>query len=247
VIYFIHGPDRLLARQAALNIASVVDPEGHNTNWLDGRETSLTKLSTAIGAVSFFGTPRVVIVSEFLPRSNRESESDGENSERTSAAVAGLREALTSVPESNCLIFLEPSLLGLPATLKASGVAFNVISGEPPRGRELVDWILNRAAEAGSRISTRSAQYLASLLYPQTWDRKPNNPRYDVPPDMMLLASEVEKLAMAAHPDPIEEVHVRALTPGKPDQRLFRFIDAAVGRDLTSALIEFQRLEAGGE
>lgn len=247
VIYFVHGPDRLLARQATLDIAAAVDPDGHNTSWLDGRETSLSKLSAAVGAVSFFGTPRVVIVSEFLPRSNRETESDAEGADGATPALAGLREALASVPESNCLILLEPALLVLPAALKSSGVSIEVVSGAPPRGRELLDWIQGRAARVGSKISPRSAQFLATLLYPQTWERRPNNPRYDDPPDMMLLASEIDKLATAAHPGSIEEEHIRALTPSRPDQRLFRFIDAAVGRNLPSALVELQRLEAGGE
>ena len=93
VIYFIHGPDRLLARQAALDIANDVDPDGHNTSWLDGRETSLAKVSAPSAAVSFFGTPRVVVVSDFLPRSNRDADSDAEGSEGASPAVAGLRDS----------------------------------------------------------------------------------------------------------------------------------------------------------
>jgi DNA polymerase III delta subunit len=247
MIYFIHGPDRLLARQAALAIANDVDPDGHNTNWLDGRETSLAKLLASIGAVSFFGTSRVVVVSDFLPRWNRDADNEIEGSQGASPAIAGLREALTSVPDSNCLILLEPALSALPAALKLMGLAINVISGAPPRGKALVDWIQDRALQFGSKISPRSAQYLAVALYPQTWDRKPNNPRYDDPPDMMLLASEIEKLATAAHPGNIEEEHIRTLTPGRPDQRLFRFIDATVGRNLRSALVEWQRLEEGGE
>lgn len=247
VIYFIHGPDRLLARQAALDIANDVDPDGHNTSWLDGRETSLAKLSAATGAVSFFGTPRVVVVSDFLPRSNIDADSETEGSDGASPAVAGLREALASVPDSNCLILLEPALSAPPAALKSIGLAIEVISGAPPRGRALVEWIQDRALKLGSKISPRSAQYLAAALYPQTWDRKPNNPRYDDPPDMMQLASEVEKLATAAYPGAIEEEHIRTLTPSRPDQRLFRFIDAAVGRNLRAALVEWQRLEAGGE
>jgi DNA polymerase-3 subunit delta len=247
VIYFIHGPDRLLARQAALDIAKNLDPDGQNTSWLDGREASLAKVLAAVGAVSFFGTPRVVIVSEFLPRSHREADNDAEVAEGTPAAVAGLREALASVPESNCLILLEPALSALPAALKGNGPAISVISGAPPRGRELVDWIQDRATKLGSRISPRSAQFLATHLFPQTWDRKPNNPRYDDPPDMALLASEIDKLATAAYPETIEEEHIRTLTASRPDQRLFRFIDAAVGRNLQSALKELQRLEVGGE
>ncbi len=247
MIYFIHGPDRLLARQAALDVANNVDPDGHSTSWLDGRETSPAKVSAAVGAVSFFGTPRVVVVSDFLPRSNRDADSDAEGSEGASPAITGLREVLAAVPDANCLILLEASLLAPPAALKSSGIAIEVISGSPPRGRALVDWIQDFAVKVGSKISPRSAQYLAMVLYPQTWDRKPSNPRYDVPPDMALLASEVEKLATASYPDSIADEHIRSLTPSGPDQRLFRFMDAAVGRNLPAALGELQRLEAGGD
>jgi DNA polymerase III delta subunit len=64
---------------------------------------------------------------------------------------------------------------------------------------------------------------------------------------MMLIATEIDKLATAAHPGSIEEEDIRQLTPGSPDQRLFRYLDATLGRNLRSALMEWQRLESGGE
>jgi hypothetical protein len=98
-----------------------------------------------------------------------------------------------------------------------------------------------------SQIARRAAQRLAETLFPQTWDRKPNNPRYDRPPDLALLTQEIEKLALAAHPGPITVEHIATLTPGGPDQRLFRFLDAALAPDLRSALDEMERLIAAGE
>src|SRR5687768_7574130 len=74
VIYLIHGPDRLLARESAVAIAARVDPDGSNTTWLDGRETPLDRVITAIGSASFFGMPRVVVVSDLLSRSPRETD-----------------------------------------------------------------------------------------------------------------------------------------------------------------------------
>jgi DNA polymerase III delta subunit len=247
MIYFVHGPDRLLARRAATAIVKDVDPDGHNTSWLDGRETSFSKLSAAIGSVSFFGSTRTVVVSDLLPRTSRDLERDTDVAEASTGALSDLQDILKRVPQSHCLILLEPSLLALPASLKASLLAIEVISGAPPRGAELVRWIQERAVELGSSISPRSAQYLATLLYPQTWDRRPNNPRFDEPPDMMLISNEVEKLATAAFPGEIADDLIRELTPGRPDQRLFRFIDAALARNLRPCLLELQRLEVGGE
>src|SRR5262245_16297712 len=101
VIYFIHGPDRLIARQAALDMLSDVDPEGLNTTWLDGREVSLATISTAVASASFFGTPRIVIVSDLFARSSRSGGSDtnAHDSQDPSPSVPGLRSLLDAVPE----------------------------------------------------------------------------------------------------------------------------------------------------
>jgi DNA polymerase III delta subunit len=151
------------------------------------------------------------------------------------------------VPESHHLIFLEPSLTAVPAVLRAAEPGVKVIASDPPRGPALIAWIEAASLGAGSRIDRRAAQRLAEALYPQSWDRKPYNPRYDRPPDLALLHAEIQKLALAAHPGPITVDQITALTPGGPDQRVFRFLDAALGGDLRSGLEELERLLASGE
>ena len=108
-------------------------------------------------------------------------------------------------------------------------------------------WIESAALGAESRIDRRTAQRLAETLYPQTWQRKPSNTRYDRPPDLALLETEIEKLALAAHPGSITIDHISLLTPSVPDQRVFRFLDAALMGDLRAGLDELERLIAGGE
>jgi DNA polymerase III delta subunit len=152
-----------------------------------------------------------------------------------------------AVPESHHLIFFEPTQTSIPAVLKASAPEAKVIAGEPPRGPALIAWIDATAIEAESRIDRQTAQRLAETLYPQTWQRKPSNPRYDRPPDLALLKVEIEKLALAAHPGPITVAHIESLTPSGPDQRVFQFLDAALMGDLRSGLDELERLIAGGE
>jgi DNA polymerase III delta subunit len=249
VIYFIHGPDRLLAREAALAITADLDPDGSGTSWLDGRETSFAGVASAIGAASFFGSPRIVIVTDLLGRASRDSnaaESTGDE-ERPGRGRAELELLVSAVPESHHLIFLEPSLTAVPAVLRAAEPGVKVIASDPPRGPALIAWIEAASLGAGSRIDRRAAQRLAEALYPQSWDRKPYNPRYDRPPDLALLHAEIQKLALAAHPGPITVDQITALTPGGPDQRVFRFLDAALGGDLRSGLEELERLLASGE
>ena len=250
MIYFIHGPDRLLARESAHTIAAERDPDGSNTSWLDGRETSFAGVASAVGAASFFGSPRVVIVTDLLVRVSRDpdtAESTSGGRERANRGRGELESLVSAVPESHHLVFLEPSLTSVPAVLRAAAPGLKVIAGDPPRGSSLLAWIEAAALSADSSIDRRAAQRLAETLFPQSWDRKPSNPRYDRPPDLALLTSEIAKLALAANPGPITVDHIAMLTPGGFDQRVFRFLDSALAGDLRSGLEELERLIAGGE
>ena len=249
MIYFIHGPDRLLAREAALAIAGNLDPDGSNTSWLDGREVSFADVASAVGAASFFNSPRIVIVTDLLVRAGRDSDSTqlAGAEVRPARGRAEVESLIMAVPEAHHLILLEPNLSSVPAVFKNTVPGAKVIAGEPPRGSALISWIVTTAADAESRIDGRAAQRLAETLYPQSWDRKPNNPRYDRPPDLALLKTEISKLALAAYPEPITADDVAAMTPGAPDPRLFQFLDAVLAGDLRPGLDTLERLIAGGE
>jgi DNA polymerase III delta subunit len=250
VIYLILGPDRLLAREAVLARAADIDPSGSNTIWFDGREITISGVASAVGAASFFDSPRVVIVTDLLARTGRESdsgESTGRLEDRGGRGRAEIEALVSAVPESHHLLLFEPTLTSVPAILKSAAPALKVIASEPPRGSGLIAWIQSTAVEAESRIDRGPAQRLAETLYPQTWDRKASNPRYDRPPDLARLKAEIEKLALAAHPEPITIDHIGLLTSTVPDQRVFRFLDAALMGDLRAGLDELERLIAGGE
>jgi len=249
VIYFIHGPDRLLAREAALNIASNLDPDGSNSSWIDGREVSFADVASAIGSASLFSSPRVVAVSDLFGRAGRDSDNvqSAGDAERPGRGRVEIESLVLAVPESHHLILFEPSLSSVPAAFKKAAPAAKVIAGEPPRGSALVAWIEAAAIHAECRIDARAAQRLAETLYPESWGRTPTNPRYDRPPDLALLKAEIEKLALAAFPGPITLDDVATMTPGAPDQRVFQFLDAALAGDLRPGVEKLDRLIAGGE
>jgi DNA polymerase III delta subunit len=247
VIAFIHGPDRLLARNAAIAHARGIDPDGLNTTWIDAREAGKDQLIGAIGAASFFGEPRVVIATGFLGRTSRAAQSGAAATSRAAGADAELKALIATVPEQNVLILFEPELDAAPSAIKSAKPSVTIMGGEPPRAAALLHWIGEAAERAGASIDRRGAQLLAETLFPQTWERKPANPRYDRPPDMALVTQEVEKLALAAYPDAISPDHILAMVPGGPDQRVFRFLDAATAGDLRNAHGELDRLLAAGE
>lgn len=249
MIAIILGPDHYLARQAALQRARAADPAGENTSWLDARETSLEAMMAAVGAVSLFGGNRVVVVSDLLGRSRRDgSAGEGEaGGERQARSDQGLVRLCQSVADTNDLILLEPALISPPAAIRKVTPPVEVIKAEPPRGPALIAWVQASAAEANSSIDRAAAQHLVATLYPQTWSKAASNPRYDRPPDMGRLAQEIAKLAIAAHPDPISIETVHDFVASGPDQRVFRFLDAAMAADLATAMTELDRLDAAGE
>ena len=240
VIIFVHGPDATLARDLARTAAAEADPSGENTSWLDGKEVTLQQIVGAIGTISFFGGGRVVVVSDFLAKSGGE----GERAAKANANIATLASA---VPEGSTMILLEPSLGSLPAALKTAAPGVRVLSGAPPRGQRLLEWIGKAAEEAGSRIDRQAAQALADALFPGTWQNEPKNPRYDRPPDLGYLRTTIETLALAAYPDPITMRDVTSLVSREPDQRIFKFLDAMMAGDLAGATRELENLERGGE
>jgi DNA polymerase III delta subunit len=250
VIVLAHGPDRYLARQAAIAAAAELDPEGLNTSWLDGRESSVEQIIAAVGSATFFGAPRVVIVTDLLARAGRGSDgsaTDDAPVDPPSRNARPLDPLLSAVPDAHGLILFEPSLASPPPKFKSSVPTAKIIPGEPPRGASLLSWIGDAARHAGASIDRQTAQLLAEVLFPQTWNRKPNNPRFDRPPDMGLLLYEIEKLAVAAHPGPITAELIAALVPGAAQQRLFSFIDAALSGDVGTAAGELDRLLTSGE
>jgi len=250
VIHFVHGPDRLLAREAALGIARNLDADGSNTSWLDGREVSFADVATAVGAATFFNSPRIVVVTDLLVRAGRDSDSTkstGGDEERPGRGRAEIESLITAVPDSHHLILFEPNLGSVPAAFKNAAPGAKVVAGEPPRGSALLAWIESAAIQAESSIDRHAAQRLAETLYPQSWDRKPSNPRYDRPPDLALLKAEIGKLALAAYPGRITVDEVAMMTPGAPDQRVFQFLDAALAGDLRLGLDTLERLITGGE
>ena len=250
VIYFIHGPDRLLARQSARSIAGKVDPDGLSTSWLDGRQTTIDQIVADIGTRSFFSAPRVVIVTDLFG-----AVSAGQQSPPATEAPAGRRgrvgfdldRLFGSVPEDHHLVLLEADLSGPPAVLKSTTVPIEIVASEPPRGAALIAWIEAAAHRAGAELESGAARQLAQALFPQTWERTPKNARFDSPPDLALLEQEIAKLAVAAHPGRITPSLVTSLIVAGADARLFRFVEAAFSGDLHVATPELARLQAAGE
>ena len=239
MITIVLGPDIALARATAREVARASDPDGQETSTLDGKAVSIQDVLMAAASIGFFSIGRTVVVEDLLARYAKGAGKGGE---------ADWAPLFTGVPAATTLVLLDPSVLTLPASVKKTlPPDARVIASEPPRGRELIDWIVNRVRAQGGDIDNRTAQLLASTLYPATWGQKSRNPAFDRPPDIELLGNEVDKLAIAAHPGAITAAHIQQLVAAGDNDQIFAFIDAASAGNLARAVPELDRLLAAGE
>jgi DNA polymerase III delta subunit len=241
LISVILGPDYALARATLRNILQQRDPSGDSTSTLDGKSVSIRQVIMDISSIGFFSAGRVVIVEDLIARLGKQGSKDNGQTPDWPGLFAAVQ------PDST-LVLVDTSLQSVPATVKKAlpKDAFVEIS-RPPRGPNLIGWIQNEAKKNHSSIDQAAARDLASSIYPQSWAQEPRNPAYDRPPDMELLANEIAKLALAAHPNAISRQLINELVAKESDDKLFTFLDAASAGNVGVAVVELEKLLEAGE
>jgi DNA polymerase-3 subunit delta len=239
MIHLILGPDYALARQEMQRLMLASDPDGESTSVLDGSAVSVQDVMMATASLGFFSAGRTIVVEGLLAK---HAKGTGKG------ATADWGTLFASVPAETTLILVDHTVLSVPAAVKKALPADAVVVPcDPPRGRDLVEWIATRARAGGGTIDRNVAQRLAITLYPAGWSQKSRNPAFDRPPDMEGLGHEVDKLVVAAHPGPVTEDHIRALVAAGDNDQIFGFIDAASAGNIERAAPELERLLAAGE
>jgi DNA polymerase III delta subunit len=238
MIHLILGPDYSMVREATRKRALASDPDGQSTSTMDGKAVSIQDVAMAAASIGFFSAGRTIIVEDLLARfakGNAKSDTDW-------------KALFSGVPAETTLILADPSVVSMPAAVKkALPDTADVLLCDPPRGRDLIDWIVGRAKSQGGKIDKGTAQTLAMTLYPAGWSQKSRNPAFDRPPDMEALVHEIDKLVIAAHPGSVTEDHIRELIATGDNDQIFTFIDAASGGNIAKAVTELDRLLAAGE
>ncbi len=239
MIHLILGPDYSMVREAMRQRMHATDPDGQSTSVMDGASVSMQDVKMATASLGFFSAGRTIVVEGLLAKHAKATEKGNS---------ADWGPLFASVPPETTLILADPSVLSVPAAVKKAMPAdTEVVLCDPPRGRELVEWIAARSRSGGGRIDRNVAQGLAMTLYPSGWSQKSRNPAFDRPPDMERLGNEVDKLVLAAYPGPVTEDHIRELIETGDNDQIFAFIDAASSGAIDRAAPELDRLLAAGE
>ena len=173
------------------------------------------ELLGALRTPSLLGGRRLVILRE----------ADGLGREQADAIAAYLR---APSPDS-VLVLVASGRTRLDTHLKSMG---GVVVLEPPKGRRLVGWIKQRAAEAGLKLDDRAAWALVDCVGTELRDLHEAT--------QQLLAA-LGKGARARAQD------VRALFPRLADEPMYVFTDALGERRLDGAMTALRRLLLQGE
>ncbi len=252
MIAIVLGPDAAICRTETKRLASDHDRDGTNTSRLDGKTAKVAEITSMAGTPSFFGTGRVIIVDDLLSKSSRgaadETLEDSNRSSRNAATTTEIGTLLSSVHPDNLLILVEQSLSAVPQQIaKALSKDVRILTSEPPRGNTLIGWMQSQATFAGSSIDQQAAQALAEGLFPQSWSAKPSNPRFDRPPDLDQLSTEISKLALFAHPNQIGVLHVREMAESLSADRLFQFVEQSIAGNLAKATQDLASFDLHGD
>ncbi len=242
MITFILGPDGYRARTALANLRAELDPDGMNTDLIDGRTASFDEIVRIANTPAFFGGPRTIVVEGLFERLSRAKPGDDDSAAK-SKSQPDFDGLLGSLPATQNIIFFDRAVAMIPAAVKkVIPIDARVLSHEAPRGSELISWMRNQAQAVGTQLPDQLARKIAEALFPKTWATKPNNPLYDQPPELERLAHEIEKLSLAAHPGPITAELIDEMVIGSTEDRLFPLIEAiyasetgGAARDLAAA------------
>jgi DNA polymerase-3 subunit delta len=149
------------------------------------------------------------------------------------AFAEGLAECAARLPETTTLVALvEEPLEPAHVLVRAAEQYGKVRLFTPPRGAQLEEWLVRRAAARDAHLAREAARLLAT----------------EAGDDLRLLAHEIDKLSTyAGTGGQIGVEAVRALTPVAHQARVFDLTDALARRDRPRALTLLHELLVAGE
>ncbi len=135
--------------------------------------------------------------------------------------LAPLTDALKSMPPDTVLVLIARAkpLKGLVKAVEAAGGELR--EHPAPKPWELPKWAIVRARECGLRLEPDAAKLLVAIAGP----------------GQQRLAREIEKLAIALHPDVTARAeHVEQFTAGETSPKVYDLADTLVAGDLQATM-----------
>ena len=226
MIYLFHGDEDFGKSERIAKIkARLGDLAEMNTTVLAGRSLNLEELRHHCDVPPFLGDFRLVIVHDLLTRLGKSKGPDGKASQSGKAFLKELAEYVPRIPESTTLILDESKKVAarnpvLKAIIKLEDQGEVKHFGTPQvRRGELAAWVKKRAQAMHIRLDKRVPDDLATFIGP----------------NLRLIDSELEKLAMYAGDRVITQRDVALLSPYARESSVFDMVDALGNRNTVKA------------
>ncbi len=217
-IYAVVGSDRFLQSDALNGILRALADEMDDLGLtrFDGPRAELAEVLDEVRTLSLLGSRRVVVVDE---------------ADSFITANRAVLERYCSAPsESGSLVFLCQTLPKNTRLYKIISGNGTIVHCEPPKGRAVIEWIVNRAQETYGKRLSRPA---ASMLRDHIGDA------------LGILDAELGKLvAFVGKRDEVTPADIDALTGHHREEKVFAVTDAMAAHDPVAALRHWEQVLA---
>lgn len=230
MIHLFHGEEEFgkseamaVLRRSISDDPSLIDI---NVTALDGRTVTSDEIRHHCDVPPFLGEYRLVVISDLLARLAGSKSKQGDMTTAAASFEDWLLRYLPGVAETTHLVLAESKsvsarhrVLALVAGLGNLGDV-RAFTAPTIKGGELTQWVEQRARSKGTRLETGVASDLATF----------------VGPNLRLLDSELDKLALYAAGRPVAKTDVRLLVPYAQEANIFDMVDALGNRQTSQAL-----------
>ena len=243
MFHVLYGPDSFSLQAALVELKAELDTDGMlatNTSRLEGAQLQPQELAVVCNALPFLGAYRLVLVEGLLARFNqplarrRRGRAAGRSSREGPDGLGpwrALPDLLGAMPPSTVLVLVDDDI---PRENPLLELLVPLGAARPfPLMRKRADieaWIMARARQRGVGLSSEAVRRLADLVGPNLW----------------ILSSEIEKLAVYSGGRLVGEEDVAALVPAAREANVFTMVDAVVeGRVQTACQLLERAFEDG--
>ena len=226
MIFLFHGDEEFgrSERIAALK-ARLGDLAEMNTVVLEGRGLTREELRHHCDVPPFLGDFRLIIVNDLLTRLEKSKGPDGKKSQSAKDYLAWLANYVPDIPDTTTLVLNESKkitarnpVLKAVSKLGDRGEARLFETPQLRRG-ELAAWVAKRAREMNIRLERGVAEDLAAFIGP----------------NLRLINSELEKLALYVGDRPVTKKDVAVICPYAREASIFDMVDALGNRRTATA------------
>ncbi|MCM3761535.1 DNA polymerase III subunit delta [Alkalihalobacillus oceani] len=222
-VYFLHGTQTFLIEDITQQIIAKAAVEQENVITYSLVDTPLELAVEEAETFPFFGGKKIVIVQDFFFVTSQKPEGKIEHD------LSRLERYLTAPLPESILILITPyeKLDERKKITKALKEHATVVDCAPFDAKMTEEWLEDQAREKGFRFTGRGKEQLVERVGPQ----------------LLLLASEIEKLALyVGENGQVDEDVVALLVARSLEQDVFALLDLAVKQQAHEALLLYHDL-----